>query len=150
MTPRPDRRATQFEVLAACEELVEAGVLTGDPDPAADQIRFGNDVMAVDEHSAGCGPDQGREHSDQGGLAGAVVAQHAECRSGLDLHVDTGEGVYVAEANVHTLGDHSGPHPSVSEDGPAQQGVAPSPGAVEQHSLAAVAASSAMSSASTV
>ena len=52
---------------------------------------------------AGCRSDQGGEHADQRRLAGAVVAQYAEGRSGFDRHVDPGEGMHVAEANVHTL-----------------------------------------------
>ena len=45
--------ADQLQVLAAGEEVVEAGVLAGDADPASDAVSIGDDVEAVDEDTAG-------------------------------------------------------------------------------------------------
>ena len=51
--PRPVEAADELEVLASGEELVEAGVLAGDPDAPPDLVGVGDDVEAVDEHPSG-------------------------------------------------------------------------------------------------
>ena len=77
----PGEAADQLEVLASGEELVEAGVLAGDADAAAHLVGVGDDVEPVDRHPPGRGPHEGGEDPDEGGLAGAVVAEHARAWS---------------------------------------------------------------------
>ena len=99
--------AHEFEVLPPCEVLVEAGVLARHPDAPAHLVRIGVDIEAVDECSSSVGSDEGGEDPDQGRLAGAVVAEHGECRARWGGEVDPGEGVHATEPDVHILDEHS-------------------------------------------
>ena len=91
---------------------VERGVLQGDAD--AQPHRFGvvGDVVAGDDGSAAGGGDQGAEHPDHRGLAGAVGAQEAVDLAGLDVEVDAGDGLGLAEATPQVLGGDGGAHGS--------------------------------------
>ena len=86
-----------LEVLAAGQDLVERGVLTGQPDPAADLTRVGEDIEAGDLGAACVRPGQGREDADQRRLPGPVRAEDAEDRAFGHLDADASQGVGRAE-----------------------------------------------------
>ena len=70
--------AEQPEVLAGGEVLVDRGVLAGDADQLAHHVRVLRDVDAEDLGAAAVHRQQGREHLQHRGLAGAVGAEDAE------------------------------------------------------------------------
>jgi hypothetical protein len=69
--------ADHLDVLPAAEDLIDGGGLAGQPDPGAHPGRVGADVDAGDAGAAPVGGEQGGEHADEGGLAGAVGPQQA-------------------------------------------------------------------------
>ena len=107
--PSPVRRADQLEVLAAGEEVVEAGVLAGDADPAADLVGVGDDVEAVDQH-----PADGRAARSVVSTRIRVVLPAPLWPStpsvvpGAHVEVDAGEGLHVAVSDVQVLDEDGG------------------------------------------
>ena len=99
---QPGETTDQLEVLGGGQELVEPGVLAGDPDAAADLGRPGQRVDAVDDDTAAVGADQGGQDPDQGGLAGAVAAQHPQRRAWRDAQVDAVQCARVAPSATST------------------------------------------------
>jgi len=73
-----EQLADQHQVLGAGQVLVDARVLAGQADPPADPLRLAQHVDAGHLRVAGIRAQQGGEHPDRGGLAGAVGAEHAE------------------------------------------------------------------------
>jgi hypothetical protein len=66
------------QVLEAGQVLVHRRVLPGQPDPLADLRGGATHVDACHLGGAVVGLEQGREHPDRGGLAGAVRTQQTE------------------------------------------------------------------------
>ena len=91
------------QVLEAGEVLVDGRVLAGEADAPAQLGGVADDVEARDEHGAGVGLQQRREHADRGRLAGAVGAEEPEHAARRDLEVDAVEGPDVAEG-LHETG----------------------------------------------
>ena len=85
------------EVLGGGEQLVDRGVLAGDAEQLADDVRLAADVDAEDGRLARVDRQQGREHLEHGGLAGAVGAEHAEDLAAAHGQVDGVDGALVAE-----------------------------------------------------
>ena len=67
-----------------------------------------DDVVAEDLGPAAVGAQQGGEHADGGGLAGAVRAEHAVDGAGANGQVDAVDGAVVAEDLDEALGLHRG------------------------------------------
>lgn len=78
--------------------LVEGGVLEGDADAAADLVGLGYGVVAGDGDGAAGGEEEGDEHSDDGGFAGAVGSEEAVDFAALDGEIDVIDGLDGAEA----------------------------------------------------
>lgn len=74
------------EVLPAGELLVDRGVLPGQADGAAQRAGLLHHVEARHDGVSGVGLDQGGQDSYEGGLAGAVGAEHAE--DGALAHIE--------------------------------------------------------------
>ena len=79
------QQSDQFEVLAPGQEFVDRGVLTGEPDHRPDRLGIIADVETRDGRSTAVRLQQGREHSNQGRLAGTVWAEERQNPPGLDL-----------------------------------------------------------------
>ena len=89
--------AEQVEVLAGRQVLVDGGVLAGDPDQLAHHMRVLLDVDAEDLGPAAVHRQQGREHLQHRGLAGAVRPEDTEDLAAADLEVDPVDGAQRAE-----------------------------------------------------
>ena len=87
----------------AGEVLVDGRVLPGEADARAQLDGVADDVEARDEHGAGVGLQERREHADRGRLAGAVGAEEPEDAARRDLKVDAVQGPDVAEG-LHETG----------------------------------------------
>lgn len=74
------------EVLPAGELLVDRGVLPGEADDAAQLAGLLHHVVARDDRVPGVGGDQGGQAAYEGGLAGAVGAEHTE--DGALAHIE--------------------------------------------------------------
>ena len=110
--------------------------MPGDADSRSDALTLGDDVESVDEDTAGRRREQGRQHSDERGLPGAVVTQDAQRGAGRDSEVDACESLHVAEVDVQVLDEDGGAgHSTVSLAGPAQHGPFPSSGVDAQQVL---------------
>jgi hypothetical protein len=103
--PRPGRPpaeaeqpAQEHQVLHAGEVLVDRGELAGQGNPPADRVGLPHEVVAQHPRRTGVGSDQGGEHPDRGGLAGAVWSQEA-------VHRTNGHGQIHA---IHGLGPAEG------------------------------------------
>ena len=94
---RPCRRPKSQRFSRAGEVLVDRGVLPGHADELADHVRVSTDVDAEDAGLAAVDRQQGREHLEGRGLAGAVGAEHAEDLAATDLEVDPVDRPEVAE-----------------------------------------------------
>ena len=81
----------------AGEVLVDRGVLPGHAEQLAHLVRWRPDVDAEDLGLAAVDLQQGRQHAEHGGLAGAVGAEHAEDLAAAYLQVDAVDGAVVAE-----------------------------------------------------
>ena len=148
--PRPPSRATSSRFSRPVRNSSSPAYWPVTPIRRRTRSASATDVEAVDQHTTSVGTDERGEDSDQGRLAGAVVAEHSERRALWGGEVDSGEGVEVAEADVHVLDQHGrDAHDLRSGVVPAQHG--PSSLAVlEQQVPCDVAASSPVSSARTV
>jgi hypothetical protein len=79
------------------------------PDPAADLPGFGDDVVPGDLGAAGRRRDQGGQHPDRGGLAGAVRSEHGDQFAGLDVEADAPDRVHgLVAAHREVLAERSG------------------------------------------
>ena len=76
--------------------LVDRGVLAGQPDGAAHRVGCGDHVVAEHGGASRVGAQDGGEDAHGGRLAGAVGAEQAEHRAGLDLERDAVERAHVA------------------------------------------------------
>ena len=94
VVPEPD----ELEILAAGEQLIDRGVLAGEPDHRAQRSGVGDDVVAGDARAAAVGPQQGRQDPHQGRLAGPVGAQQGEHPALLGCKVDAGQRCRRSEA----------------------------------------------------
>ena len=92
------------EVLDAGQVLVDARVLTGQADDAANRRGVLDDVDPADQGGALLRAEQGREDADGGGLAGAVRAEHAENASFGYFEIDAGERLGLAESLGEAVG----------------------------------------------
>ena len=89
--------AEEVEVLGGGQQLVDRGVLAGDPQELADDVRVAAYVDPEDLRVARLHREQRGQHLHQGRLAGAVGAEHAEDLTAADLEVDAVDGAVVAE-----------------------------------------------------
>ena len=89
--------AEEAEVLDPGEHLVDAGVLARHPDEAAYGVALGHDVVPQDPGGAAGGRQQGGDHAQRGGLAGAVGAQQAVDDACADRQVQGVDGGEAAE-----------------------------------------------------
>ena len=98
----------EHEVLGGGEVLVDRGVLPGHAEQLADDVRLTAYVVA--EHLARAAVDrqQGGEHLEHRGLAGAVGSEDAEDLAAADLEVDVVDGALVAEGLDQALGPDCG------------------------------------------
>ena len=96
--------AEQVEVLGGGEQLVDRGVLAGDAQQLADDVRLAAYVDPEDLRVARLQREQGGQHLHQGGLAGAVGAEHTEDLTAADLEVDAVDGAVVAEGLDQAVG----------------------------------------------
>ena len=104
----PGRGGQDPEVVAGRAARVEPARLQDRPDPAGrvGQLAVG---PAGDGGRAGGRGDQAEEHPQGGRLAGAVGAEEAHDRPGVDLEVELVDGEHVAEALGEAL-DADGRH----------------------------------------
>ena len=100
----PLQAGEEDEVLGGGEQLVDRGVLAGDAEQLADDVRLAPDVDAEDGRLARVDREQGGEHLEHGGLAGAVGAEHAEDLAAADGQVDGVDGALVAERLDEAVG----------------------------------------------
>ena len=84
------------QVLGAGQALVDRGVLAGQADPLAQLGRLAHGVDTRHLDLALGGALERGQHSNRGGLAGAVGAEQAEHRAGADLEVHAVHGAHVA------------------------------------------------------
>src|SRR6266545_2346353 len=89
--------ADHLDVLPAGEDLVDGGGLARQADAGAHAIGVGADVDARDAGAAGVGLEQGGEHADEGGLAGAVGAEQAVDAAGRDGEAEAVQRADLAE-----------------------------------------------------
>ena len=85
------------EVLGRGEVLVDRGELPGDAEQPSYGVGLGGDVVAEDLGPAAVDVQQGGEHPEHRGLAGAVGAEDAEDLAAVHLEVDAVHGALVAE-----------------------------------------------------
>jgi hypothetical protein len=142
--------ADQLEVLPSGEKLVQPRVLTSDPDAAAHLVGGRDDVEPVDHHPTGCGANEGGEDADEGGLAGAVVAEHPERGAATGLQVDAVERPRRPVGDVEILDEDGGGGPAHAPQLPPPRHTLPSAAPSPQQTPAAVPVSWARSSARTV
>ena len=90
------QRRLELHQLAAGHEHVERGLLQGDADALAHQVRLGGDVVAGDERAAAGRAQQRDEHPHGRRLARAVGAQEAVDLARSDLEVDAVDGLEAA------------------------------------------------------
>ena len=89
--------------LAPGHQRVDGGVLQGDADRPAHRAGLRLHVVARHPGPARRGPQQGGEHADEGGLAGAVGPEEPEDLALLHHEVDAGDRGQVAEAADEAL-----------------------------------------------
>ena len=99
-----EQPAEQVEVLAGGEVLVDRGVLPGHADQLAHHVRVLLHVDAEDLRAAAVHGQQGREHLEHRGLAGAVGSEDAEDLAAAYLQVDPVDGPQVAEGLHEAVG----------------------------------------------
>jgi len=98
LAPREAQQpAQQHQVFPAGQILVDRGVLAGQGNPAAHRVRLSHHVVAEHPRVAGVGAQQGGQHPDDGGLAGAVGPQHAVDHAGGHGQVDPVDGLGLPE-----------------------------------------------------
>ena len=88
--------AEHLEVLPTGEDLVDSGVLPGEPDVAPHIHGLPDDVEAADQSPAAVGADQCREDPHRGRLARAVGPEQPVDRAIWDFQVEPVEGPLVA------------------------------------------------------
>ena len=81
------------QVLPAGEQLVQGGILGGDPYLATDGARLGDHVMAGHPGPALVGDGQGGQDPHGGRLARTVRPEHPEDRPGVDRKIHPGQGL---------------------------------------------------------
>ena len=87
MVPQADQR----EVLAAGQQLVDSGVLTGQPDQVAQRGGVGNHVAARHARTAAVGSKQRREDAHERRLSGAVGPEQGQHAAFLGDEIDATE-----------------------------------------------------------
>ena len=92
------------EVLGGGEQLVDRRVLARHAEQLPHDVRLAADVDAEDARLAGVDREQGGEHLEHGGLAGAVGAEYAEDLAATDGQVDRVHGALVAERLDQAVG----------------------------------------------
>jgi hypothetical protein len=85
------------QVLGAGQILVDRGVLAGEPDGAADQVRLTQHVVTGDPGRTFVGPQQGGQDAYGSGLARAVGAEDTEHGALLGGEVHAGQGLGATE-----------------------------------------------------
>ena len=96
--PRGSEEARlQDEQLARRHERVEADLLQRDADRRPDLVTLVPDVVAGDQRLPRRRLEYGRQHLDDGGLAGAVGPEEPEDGAALDAKVDVVDGAQAAE-----------------------------------------------------
>jgi hypothetical protein len=93
-----EQLADHHEVLLAGQQLVDRGVLAGQPDLLAHPRGLAGDVVAGHAGAPGVGGDEGGEDANGGGLAGAVGPEDAEDAAAAGGEVDAGERLGGSEA----------------------------------------------------
>ena len=108
-----------LEVLEAAEVLVHGGVLAGEADSLADELRLRDDVEAGNARRTAVRLDQRREDANGGRLPGSVRPQQPEHAARLHAEVDAAQRVDVAVALAQPLGFDGGVrrHPLDVTDG---------------------------------
>ncbi len=102
------------QVLDAGEIFVNARVLAGETDGAAHILRVVDDIQSSDRCRARVWPEKGGEDADGGGLTRAVRPEHPEHASFVDLEVDAGECLRLAEVFCEAVGlDGFGCHAAI-------------------------------------
>ena len=99
----PLQAAEQEQVLGGGQVLVDRGVLPGHAEELADGVRVASYVDAEDARVALVDREQGGQHLEHGGLAGAVGSQDAEHLASVHGQVDAVDGAVVAEALDHAV-----------------------------------------------
>ena len=84
------------QVLPTGHGRLDRGVLPGQADEAPHLGRVGDDVDAGDGQGAGGGLHEGGDGPDEGGLPGAVGAEHSQDLAPFGVEVETVEGVHLA------------------------------------------------------
>src|SRR6185369_15492414 len=92
------------EHLLAGELGVEAEVLRQVAEPAAQRLRVGQDVRAVQLDAARGRLEEAGEDPHEGGLAGAVGSEQAE-HPGRDVEIDSLQGRHRARVDFHQVAD---------------------------------------------
>ena len=83
--PEPVQAALEREKLSAGLPIVERGVLKGDPDAQPHLLGIFHHVVARDQRGPRRRVEQGAEHPDERGLAGAVRAEETVDLPAADL-----------------------------------------------------------------
>jgi len=96
--------ADHDQVLRAREGVVDARVLPGEADRAADGVRLVGDVEPRDPRGPGVRAQQRREDAHRRGLAGPVGPQHPQHGAGARGQVDPRERLGGAEGLAQPLG----------------------------------------------
>jgi hypothetical protein len=102
---REAQQPTEHEqVVLPGEQLVDRGVLAGQPDQAPHLRGLPHHVEAADRGTAGVRPKERGEDPDRGGLAGAIGSEKAEDRALSGHHVDAVERTDLPERLDEALG----------------------------------------------
>ena len=96
--------ALEAQEFAAGLLVVQRGILEGDADAATHLVGLSDGVVSGDGDAAGGGKDEGDQHSDHGGFAGAVGPQEAVDFAPLHGEIDVVYRLHRPEAAHQSLG----------------------------------------------
>jgi len=106
--PPPTEAADHGEVLTSGQDLIDSSELAGQTEQLADRGGLVHHITPEDLSVPCVWRKQGREHSDERGLAGSVRPEQSEHSPLGHLQVDTRERNRRAKALNHTLHIDSG------------------------------------------
>ena len=95
----------QRQQLLAGLLVVQGRFLQGGPDTQPHLVRLGHRVIAGDGDGAGGGGQQGYQHPNDGGLAGAVRPQEAIYLAAMHRQVNAIHGLDLGKVAHQVLGD---------------------------------------------
>ena len=97
-----------MQQLVAGHQWIDGCVLQRDTDVAAHVVGLGDDVEAGHLGAACSRPEQGREHADDGALAGTIRAEKAEDLALPHFEVDAVDRFHRSEMADEPFGDDGG------------------------------------------